>query len=243
VKEYLVSETFVRRLGFTRPEDVLNKDIDMWGDQLKGPIVGVMKDFNALSFRKAVEPVLVTTIKDFYSKAGIKMETSKIPVVLKKVENLWSEVYPDYVYESKFLDAKIENFYTQENRLSQLYKIFAVLAIFLSCLGLYGLVSFMAVQRVKEVGIRKVLGASVNSIILLFSKEFLLLIGIAFVIAAPLAWYYMQDWLQDFVYRINISWWLLLLAGIMAIVVALITVSFQAVKAAIANPVKSLRTE
>ncbi|HKC35324.1 MAG TPA: FtsX-like permease family protein, partial [Chitinophagaceae bacterium] len=117
------------------------------------------------------------------------------------------------------------------------------LAIFLSCLGLYGLVSFMAVQRVKEVGIRKVLGASVNSIILLFSKEFLLLICIAFVIAAPLAWYYMQDWLQDFVYRINISWWLLLLAGIMAIVVALITVSFQAVKAALANPVKSLRTE
>ena len=243
VKEYLVSETFVRRLGLTRPEDILNKDIDMWGDQLKGPIVGVMKDFNARSFRKAVEPVLVTTIKDFYSKAGIKMETSKIPAVLKKVESLWNEVYPDYVYEPKFLDAKIDNFYTQENRLSQLYKIFAVLAIFLSCLGLYGLVSFMAVQRVKEVGIRKVLGASVNSIILLFSKEFLLLICIAFVIAAPLAWYYMQDWLQDFVYRISISWWLLLLAGIMAIVVALITVSFQAIKAALANPVKSLRTE
>jgi len=158
-REYLVSETFVKRLGLTRVEEVLNKDIDMWEGQMKGPIVGVMKDFNALSLRQAMEPVLVTTIRDFYSKAGIKMETGKIPAILKKVETLWNEVYSDYVYEPKFLDTKIENFYAQENKLSHLYKIFAILAIFLSCLGLYGLVSFMAVQRVKEVGIRKVLGA------------------------------------------------------------------------------------
>ena len=243
VREYLVSETFVKRLGFTRPEEVLNKQIDMWEGQLKGPIVGVMKDFNALSLRKAMEPVLVTTVKDFYSKAGIKMETGKIPAVLKKVENLWNEVYPEYVYEPKFFDTTIENFYTQENRLSHLYKIFAFLAIFLSCLGLYGLVSFMAVQRVKEVGIRKVLGASVKNIIVLFSREFLLLIGVAFVIATPITWYYMHDWLQDFVYRIHISWWILLLAGCIAALVALCTISFQAIKAAIANPVKSLKTE
>jgi putative ABC transport system permease protein len=243
VKEYLVSETFIKRLGFTKPEEVLNKEIDMWGGQLKGPIVGVMKDFNALSFRKAMEPVLVTTVRDFYSKAGIKMETARIPAILKRVESLWNEVYPDYVYEARFLDAKIENFYAQENRLSHLYKIFAFLAIFLSCLGLYGLASFMAIQRVKEVGIRKVLGASVKNIILLFSKEFLILIGIAFIIAAPVAWYFMHGWLQDFVYRINISWWILLLAGTMAVLVALVTISFQAIKAAIANPVKSLRTE
>ena len=242
-KEYLVSETFVKRLGFTRPEEILNKEIDMWGGQMKGPIVGVMKDFNAMSLRRAMVPILVTTVKDFYSKAGIKMETAKIPAVLKKVESLWNEVYPDYVYEPKFLDTTIQNFYTQENRLSQLYKIFAILAIFLSCLGLYGLASFMAVQRVKEVGIRKVLGASVNNIIILFSKEFLILIGIAFVIAAPLAWYYMHGWLQDFVYRISISWWILALAGLLAVIVALITIGLKAIKAAIANPVKSLRTE
>jgi putative ABC transport system permease protein len=242
-REYLVSETFIKRLGFTKPGDVLNKDIDMWDGQLKGPIVGVMKDFNALSLRKAMEPILVTTVKDFYSKAGIKMEAGKIPAVLKKVENLWNEVYPDYVYEPKFLDTKIEKFYTQENRLSQLYKIFAVLAIFLSCLGLYGLASFMAVQRIKEVGIRKVLGASVRNIVMLFSKEFLILIGIAFVIAAPLAWYFMHNWLQDFVYRINISWWILALAGVLAALVALITISFKALRAAVANPVTSLRTE
>ena len=243
VREFLVSETFVKRLGFTKPEEVLNKEIDLWEGQMKGPIVGVMKDFNALNLRKAMEPVLVTTQKDFYSKAGIKMETAKIPSVLKKVERLWNEVYPDYVYEPKFLDTKIENFYSQENRLSHFYKIFAVLAIFLSCLGLYGLASFMAVQRIKEVGIRKVLGASVRNIIVLFSKEFLMLIAIAFVIAAPFAWYYMHDWLQDFVYRVSISWWILLLGGIIAVIIAMITIGFQSVKAALTNPVKSLRTE
>ena len=127
--------------------------------------------------------------------------------------------------------------------MSQLYKIFAAIAIFLSCLGLYGLVSFMAVQRVKEVGVRKVLGASVSSVIYLFSKEFIILVAIGFGIASPIAWYFMDRWLQDYVYRVNISWWIFLLGGISAVVIALITVSFQAVKAALANPVKSLRTE
>jgi ABC-type antimicrobial peptide transport system permease subunit len=205
--------------------------------------VGVVKDFNAMNLRKAMMPVIIASRKEFYSKAGIKLGIEEMPQTLKKIEAIWNEVYPDFVYEQKFLDAKIENFYTSETRLSHLYKIFAMLAIFLSCLGLYGLASFMAAQRIKEVGVRKVLGASVKNIILLFSKEFLLLIMIAFVIAAPSAWYYMHDWLQDFVYRINFPWWILLLAGIMSLIVALITISFQAIKAAIANPVKSLRTE
>jgi ABC-type antimicrobial peptide transport system permease subunit len=243
VREYLVNEELVKRLGLSSPDQALNKPIDMWDHQVKGTIVGVTQDFNARSLRKAMMPVLISTEKQFYTKAGIKMETALIPDILKKVEKTWNEVYPDYVYEPKFLDAKIENFYAQENRLSQLYKIFAVLAIFLSCLGLYGLASFMAAQRIKEVGIRKVLGASIHSIILLFSKEFLVLIGIAFVIAAPIAWYFMNGWLQDFVYRIQISWWILLLSGLLAVVVALLTIGFKAVKAAVANPVKSLRTE
>ena len=243
VREFLVSENLLKRVGIDKPGEALNKEISMWDNELKGPIVGVVRDFNAFSLREAIAPVLISTQKEFYTKAGIKMEAGKIPDVLKKVEALWNEVYPDYVYEPRFLDAKIDNFYAQENKLSQLYKIFAALAVFLSCLGLYGLVSFMAAQRIKEVGIRKVLGASVKSIILLFSKEFLILIGIAFVIAAPLAWYFMHSWLQDFVYRITISWWILLLAGLIAVIVALITISFKAIKAAIANPVKSLRTE
>jgi putative ABC transport system permease protein len=124
-----------------------------------------------------------------------------------------------------------------------LYKIFAAIAIFLSCLGLYGLASFMAVQRIKEVGIRKVLGATGGNIVYLFSKEFVLLIVIAFVIATPISWYYMHQWLQDYVYRINISWWIFFVGGLAAMFIALATISFQAIKAAIANPVKSLRTE
>ncbi len=242
VKEYLVNETLLKRLGITDPNQALNKEIDLW-DEMKFPIVGVIKDFNAMSLREGIVPILITTMKNFYGTANIKLSTKDINGTLKKVEAVWNEVYPDFVYEQKFLDAKIGNFYNQERKLAELYKIFAVLAIFLSCLGLYGLASFMAVQKTKEVGIRKVLGASVNNIIFLFSKEFLMLIGIAFLIAAPLAYYFMHEWLQDFVYRVNISWWVIALAGLIAIAVALITISFKAVKAAIANPVKSLRSE
>jgi putative ABC transport system permease protein len=142
-----------------------------------------------------------------------------------------------------FLDDKIESFTNRKASYQQLYKIFAAIAIFLSCLGLYGLASFMAVQRIKEVGIRKVLGATAGSIVYLFSKEFIILIAIAFAIATPVAWYYMHQWLQDYVYRINISWWLFAAGGLVAIIIALATISFQAIKAAKANPVNSLRSE
>ncbi|MEP7237015.1 MAG: FtsX-like permease family protein, partial [Ferruginibacter sp.] len=241
-REFLVNETLLKRLGIKDPQQAINKEIDLWGE-MKFSIVGVVKDFNAMSLRQAIVPVLITTRKGFYGTAGIKLATKDINSTLKNIEALWNETYPDFVYEQKFLDAKIENFYGQESKLSELFKIFAALAIFLSCLGLYGLASFMAVQKTKEVGIRKVLGASVQNIIFLFSKEFLLLIGIAFVIAAPLAYYFMHEWLQDFIYRVNISWWVIALAGLIAIVVALITISFKAIKAAVANPVKSLRSE
>ena len=162
---------------------------------------------------------------------------------MESVKKIWEKTFPDFVYEYRFLDDKIERFYKQESQLAQLYKVFAAIAIFLSCLGLYGLASFMAVQRIKEVGIRKVLGATASNIIYLFSKEFVLLISIAFLFATPLAWYFMNEWLQDYVYRIHISWWLFAASGLLAIFVALATISFQAIKAAVANPVKSLRTE
>jgi ABC-type antimicrobial peptide transport system permease subunit len=178
-----------------------------------------------------------------YSQAGIKLSTTNISSALQSVKKIWERTYPDFVYEYKFLDDKIANFYKQEDQLSQLYKIFAAIAIFLSCLGLYGLAAFMAAQRIKEVGIRKVLGATSANIVYLFSKEFIILITIAFAIATPIAWYYMHQWLQDYAYRINISWWLFAAAGLAAIIIALTTISFQAIKAAIANPVKSLRTE
>ena len=147
------------------------------------------------------------------------------------------------MFEYKFLDDKIEDFYKQENQLAYLYKIFAGIAIFLSCLGLYGLASFMAVQRIKEVGIRKVLGATASNIVYLFSREFVWLITIAFAIAAPLAWYFMHKWLENFAYHTTLSWWIFLLSGLIMIVMAIIILCIRAGKAAIANPVKSLRTE
>lgn len=162
---------------------------------------------------------------------------------MQVIKKLWEKTFPNNMYEYSFLDDRIASFYKQENQLSQLYKIFAAIAIFLSCLGLYGLASFMAVQRIKEVGIRKVLGATAGNIVYLFSKEFIILIAIAFAIATPLAWYYMHQWLQNYAYRIDVSWLIFLAGGLVAIIIALATISFQAIKAAMANPVKSLRTE
>lgn len=242
-KEFLVNESFVKSLGLKKPEDILNKEISIMGGLIKCPVVGVLKDFNDRSLRQNLAPLLIATNATMYRQAAIKLAATNISSTMQSVKKIWEQTFPDYVYEYKFLDDKIESFYKQENQLAQLYKIFAAIAIFLSCLGLYGLASFMAVQRIKEVGIRKVLGATAGNIVYLFSKEFILLILIAFVIATPLAWYYMHQWLQDYAYRINISWWLFAAGGIAAIVIALATISFQAIKAAIANPVKSLRSE
>ncbi len=242
-REFLVNETMVRMLGLKNPEDIINKEISMWGDRIRCQVVGVLKDFNDRSFKHEIAPLLVTTNVTMYSQAGIKLEAKNMLATLASVKTVWEETFPNFVYDYAFLDDKIAGFYKQEQQLSALYKIFAGIAIFLSCLGLYGLASFMAVQRVKEVGVRKVLGASTGNIVYLFSREFIALITIAFLIAAPIAWYYMQEWLQDYVYRVNVQWWLFVAAGGTALIIALLTISFQAIKAAAANPVKSLRSE
>lgn len=241
--EFLVNESFVKSLGLKKPEDILNKEISIMDGLIKCPVVGVLKDFHDRSLRQNLVPLLIATNATMYRQASIKLSTTNIASTMQSVKKIWEQTFPNNVYEYRFLDDKIDSFYKQENQLSQLYKIFAGIAIFLSCLGLYGLASFMAVQRIKEVGIRKVLGATSGSIVYLFSKEFIILIAIAFAIATPFAWYYMHQWLQDYAYRINISWWLFAAGGLAAIIIALATISFQAIKAAIANPVKSLRTE
>ena len=242
MKEFLVDEMLLKNLGINNPEDALNKEIK-FSDKVKGPIVGVLKDFHTRSFRDGLAPLIITSFKKGYEEASIKLASKDVAPVMRSVEKIWNKTYPDFVFQYKFLDDKIAGFYKQENQLEQLYKIFAFIAIFLSCLGLYGLASFMAVQRIKEVGIRKVLGATGSNIIYLFSKEFILLISIAFVIAAPIAWYFMHQWLQNYPFRIELSWWIFLTGGLISVIIALITVSFQAIKAAVANPVKSLRSE
>jgi ABC-type antimicrobial peptide transport system permease subunit len=242
-REFLVNESFVKGLGLKKPEEILNKEISIMGGLIKCPVVGVLKDFNDRPLRQSLSPLLIATNSTMYRQASIKLATTNIASTMQSIKKIWEKTFPNFIYEYKFLDDKIESFYKQESQLSDLYKIFAVIAIFLSCLGLYGLVSFMAVQRVKEVGIRKVLGASVSSVVYLFSREFIILVAMGFVIASPIAWYFMNKWLEDYVYRIYISWWIFLVGGISAVAIALITVSFQAIKAALANPVKSLRTE
>ena len=242
-REFLVNESFVKSLGLKKPEDIVGKEISIMGGLIKCPVVGVLKDFNDRSLRESVSPLLIATNSTMYRQASIKIATINIASSMQSIKKIWQQTFPDYVYEYRFLNDKIAGFYKQEIQLSQLYKIFAAIAIFLSCLGLYGLVSFMGVQRVKEVGIRKVLGASAGNIVYMFSKEFVILIAIAFAIATPIAWYFMHQWLQDYAYRIHVGWMIFLVSGIIAIVIALATISFQAIKAAIANPVKSLRSE
>ncbi|HZJ60279.1 MAG TPA: FtsX-like permease family protein [Chitinophagaceae bacterium] len=242
-QEFLVNESFVKSLGLKKPEDILNKEISIMDGLIKCPVVGVLKDFNDRSLRNNLAPLLIATNATMYRQASIKLSTTNIASSMQFIKKLWEQTFPNRVYEYRFLDDKIASFYKQETQLSQLYKIFAVIAIFLSCLGLYGLASFMAAQRIKEVGIRKVLGATSANIVYLFSKEFIILIAIAFLIATPLAWYFMNRWLQDYAYRINVSWWVFAAGGGAAIIIALATISFQAIKAAMANPVKSLRTE
>jgi len=242
VQEALVNQTLIKKLGIQNPADAVGKNIRLGGGSWI-PIVGVIKDFKTNSLRETVKPILIAAVKKYQNRAAIKIHSTNIATTRAAIESAWNKFYPDYAIDATFLDESIAKFYQQEEQLSLLYKIFAGLAIFISCLGLYGLVSFMAVQRVKEVGVRKVLGASVANIVYLFSKEFTILITIAFIIAVPVAWYMMSNWLSNFAYRISIHADIFLLAVMISMVIAWITVGYKAVKAAIANPVKSLRTE
>jgi ABC-type antimicrobial peptide transport system permease subunit len=243
VREFVVNETLLKKLGIRDPNDAIGKEINFWDGNKVATIVGVIRDFNSNSLREPMAPVVLSTWKDVYQTINIKVKPGAEKPVLAYVEKLWNQTFPDNVYEYKFLDETIKNFYKQEDQLSQLYKIFAAIAIFISCLGLYGLVSFMAAKRTKEMGIRKVLGASARNIVYLLSKEFTLLVIIAFVISAPIAYYIMHQWLQNYTYRISLGPSIFIIAMISSVIIAWITVGNRAIKAAIANPVKSLRME
>lgn len=244
IHSYIVNQTLLKRLGVHEPKDAIGKYINLWGDKTKtAQIVGVVKDFNVSSLKDEIPPVLMSSWKNVYQVINIKVQPANINSTLASVEKLWNNNFPDGLYEYQFLDDKIAEFYKSEDQLSTLYKIFAGIAIFISCLGLYGLVSFMAVQRTKEVGIRKTLGASVSHIVYLFSKEFTLLILIAFAISAPIGWYFMNKWLQAFTYKISLGPGIFILAVLVSIAIAWVTVGYKAIRAALVNPVESLRSE
>jgi putative ABC transport system permease protein len=248
MREFVINEAFMKRLGFQKPEQVIGKFMRVNGEDLKKPIVGVVKDFNAFSLHQRIEPSVLTSYRDQYRNLGIKLSIQKggaeaVSGLLKEVETAWNATFPDFVFKYSFLDETLANFYKSEERMYSLFQLLAGIAIFIGCLGLYGVVAFMAESRTKEVGIRKALGASTAHIFGLFSLDFVRLVLIALVIASPIAWYVMDRWLADFAYKINISWWMFALAGLLAVGIALLTVSFQSIKAALMNPVKSLRAE
>ncbi|RPD41876.1 ABC transporter permease [Chitinophaga barathri] len=242
VREVLVNEMFVKKLGLPGNEAVLGKRLS-FHQQKDLEIVGVVKDYSNQTLRDAILPVVITPENKMVAFLAMRLNAANMQQTLSRIEKEFADIYPTYLYDARFLDQRIGNYYAAEAQTALLFRIFAILAIFISCLGLYGLVSFMAVQKQKEVGIRKVLGASVQSILILFSKEFTLLIGIAFLIAAPLGYYFMNAWLEGFHYHITISWGVFALAVAFSIVIAWTSVGYKALRAALANPVKSLRSE
>ncbi len=242
MRETVVNMTLLEKLGIRDPQEAVGQTI-LLGQSNLLRITGVAEDFHTHSFREHHQPLLMSTYKPYYWEAGVKIRPDDINATTAAIKKVYDEVLPEQVFEGRFLDESIAEFYRDDNRLAATCKGFGLLAILISCLGLFGLATHAAAQRIKEIGIRKVLGATTEGIVALLSKDFLKLVVIALVIASPLAWYLMKEWLQDFAYRIDIQWYVFAVAGVVAVVVAFLTVSYQGIRAALANPVKSLRSE
>ncbi|MBK1441167.1 ABC transporter permease [Parapedobacter sp. ISTM3] len=243
LREAVINETMVQRLGLASAADAIGRRIRIGFASPWMTISGVVKDYTPNSLREEISPIIMGTDKSRYYVAGVKLEANAGRKTLNEIKQQFEALYPEHYYEASFLDDTINKFYEQEEKMATAYQFFAILSIIISSIGLYGIVSFMLGQKVKEIGIRKVLGASVTSIVYLFSKEFIYLVGIAFFVAMPLAYYFMQDWLNGFAYRIDLSAWLFLAVMLAALAIALTTIGVRVYRAAIANPVESLRDE
>ena len=238
----IINETAAKILGTDDPVGKYIYRTDNDGQTLKFQVIGVVKNFNFESLKQSIGP-LAFFLNEGYGLASFKVKTTDLTSLVKSIENKWKAMAPGMPFSYRFLDESFDEMYRDEQRVGKIALTFAILAILIACLGLFGLAAFVAEQRTKEIGIRKVLGASVNGLVALLSKDFVKLVVIAFVIAAPVAWYSMNKWLQDFEYRIEVNWAVFAIAALIALFIAVATISFQAVKAALANPVKNLRTE
>jgi len=244
-KEYIINETLARELlkdEHNAPfSSLLGKE---FGFDSLGTIVGIAKDFNFNSLQYKIETMFMFSQKDWgFNTVSVKINGGKTKEALSFVKATWQKLFPDHPFEYQFLDQHFEEVYQADTQVSKMVGILATLAIIISCLGLFGLASYSAEKRVKEIGVRKVLGASIRSIVSLLSIHFIKLVLIANLIAWPLAWYALHHWLQNYAYHIPIDAWIFVLTGVVAMLIALATVSFQAAKAALANPVQSLRSE
>jgi hypothetical protein len=244
-RDYVINEAFARFLGFTNPRDAIGIMLDHNGGK---PVSGVVRDFHARSTREPIKPLVYGANMDnsYVLHMGLAPRGDDPDTwgrALKKAEAAFKQVYPEEEFNHKFFDENIALFYKAEQDIVRLLKWATGLCIFISCLGLLGLVIFTTHIRTKEIGVRKVLGASVAQIVALLSKDFVVLVMVAFVIAAPAAWWFMHDWLQDFAYRTAISWWIFAACGLGMLMIALVILSIRTIRAAMDNPVHSLRTE
>ena len=239
----IINEAMMNDFGWTI-KNAIGQQLNGYADNLTPVVIGVVKNFNFLSLTEKIEPQMFHQFHDYAPyKYFVKIKPGDPSVSLNAIKKAWISVVPDLPLKYDFLDESLNHFYKSEAKWSNIVGWAGAISIFLACLGLFGLAALAAINRTKEIGIRKVLGASSTAIVGLLSKDFLKLVAIALLVSSPLAWYFMHNWLQDFAYRININWYVFVATGIVAVLIALLTISFQAIKAAIANPVKSLRTE
>ncbi|RYY57035.1 MAG: ABC transporter permease [Chitinophagaceae bacterium] len=240
-RSYIINETAARSLGFARPEDAVGKPGGK--DEIPGVITGVVKDFNFASLHQPIGPLML--FLDNTNNAGLFVRTTggNTAAVIDFLKKTWNERIPQRPFDYQFLDEEYDKLYTAEQKSVKIFSTFSTLAIVLACLGLFGLAAYSTLQRIREIGIRKVLGSSVSGIVMLIAKDFLRLTLIAIVVAVPAAWYFMNNWLKDFAFRVNLQWWVFAAAGLLALTIAFVTVGLQSVKAARMNPVKSLKGE
>jgi ABC-type antimicrobial peptide transport system permease subunit len=242
ITEFVVNQSFVKAMGLgDNYQDAIGKVIRLYG--LDAPVVGVVKDFNSQTLHEKVTPLIISSRTDSYMQAGIKINAGNYKQAIEKIKKAWLTAYPDYVFDSAFLDDTIKMFYEREERTSVILNSFSFIAILISCLGLFGLAAYSINAKTKEIGIRKVLGASLTNILTLITKDFFKLIIAGFAIAVPAAYYLMNIWLNDFAYRITIGPGVFIIAVAATSIIALATVGYMSLKAATANPVKSLKYE
>jgi putative ABC transport system permease protein len=238
----IINEAAARSLGYSDPAKAVGKKFEMWND--KGTIIGVARDFHYRSLQETIQPLAFRVLNPwFYSYISVDIAADHIQQTVAAINQRWQQLEPQRPFQYTFVDEDFAKLYSSEDRFQRVFLYFGLLAIFISCLGLLGLAAYSTIQRTKEIGIRKVLGASVSTIVGLLSKEFLKLVGIALLLASPIAWFAMHSWLQDFAYRTTIAWWVFPLAAVAAVLITFMTVGFHSIKAAMADPVDSLRTE
>jgi len=241
----VINETAAKM--FFNVNEPLNKTLYKYNgpgnEETKYHVIGVVKDFNFSSLRDNVTPLVLIMAQDGNASLSVKVNTGNLPFLMKRIESTWKTLAPNLYLEYSFMDDDFNAMYSNEQRMVKLFVIFTTLAVIIACLGLFGLAAYAAERRNREISIRKVLGANVSGLVALLTKDFIKLVFIAIVIATPLAWLVMQKWLQGFAYRDNIHWWFFAVTALGAIIIAFVTISFQSIKAAMANPVDSLRSE